>query len=152
MKLVKQSRNGFQYQLSEEEAHSLCLLVQQFPITAFLPVKISKTDSKAAEREKLINESLAAHRDELKKKAARLVSGDKFKIADGDQFFRVNMEERETMLQILNDIRVESWRMLGEPENIDINILDLPQEKARHYHFMHLAGYFEHHFLNLDDE
>ncbi len=152
MKLVKQSRTGFQYQLSEEEAHSLRLLVQQFPITAFSPAKISKTDSKAAEREKLINESLAAHRDELKKKAGRLVSGDKFKIADGDQFFRVNMEERETMLQILNDIRVESWRMLGEPENIDLNILDLPQEKARHYHFMHLAGYFEHHFLNLEDE
>jgi hypothetical protein len=151
MKLVKQSSQGFQYQLSPEEAHFLRLLVQQFPIRAFSPVTISKTDAHAVEREKLINESLAAHRGELKRKAGGLVREDKFKTSDAHKLFYVNLEERETLLQILNDIRVESWRILGEPENLDLNIFDLPRGKIRFGRLMHVAGYFEHHFLNLDE-
>jgi hypothetical protein len=152
MKLVKQNRNGFQYQLSQEEAFSLRHLVSQFPVAGLTAAKISKTDLKTADREKLLNESLTVHRNELKRKAGDLVSTDKFRTSGNHQFFRINPEERETMLQVLNDIRIESWRILGEPEDLDINIVELPKDKIRHYHVMHLSGYFEHHFLNLEDE
>ena len=154
MKLVKQTKTGFQYELDGEDAASLRFLVKQFPLTAFSPVDISKTDSgsKAVERETLLNESLREHRDELKRKARSLVLPEKFKILDGKQFFYVTLGARETMLQILNDIRVESWRILGEPEDPDVNILGLSKEKFKYYHFMRLAGYFEFHFLNLGEE
>ena len=151
MKLVKQSGKGFHYQLSLEEARFLRLLVQQFPIAAFSPVAVSKTDSGAVEREKLINESLAAHRGELKRKAGGLVREEKFKTSAAHKLFHLNPEERETLLQILNDIRVESWRMLGEPESLDVNIFELPQEKIRFGQLMHIAGCFEHLFLNLEE-
>lgn len=154
MKLVKQTKKGFQYELDEEDADSLRFLVKQFPLTAFSPVDISKTDSgsSAVEREALINESLRAHRDELKRKARKLVLREKFKKLDGKQFFNVSPGAREAMLQILNDIRVESWRVLGEPEDPDVNIFGLSKEKFKYYHFMRLAGYFEYHFLNLEEE
>ena len=152
MKLAKQSGDGFQYHLSAEEAHCLRLLVGQFPLAAFSPATISKTDSAAVEREKLLNESLAARRKELKRKAGHLVSEGKFKNVEGGQLFHLDGEGREILLQVLNDIRVESWRLLGEPENLEINILDLPEDKLSHYQFMHLAGYFEYHFLNLEEE
>lgn len=152
MKLAKQSDDGFQYQLSREEAHFLRLLLRQFPIAAFSPVMISKGHSRAVEREKLLNESLAAHRNELKQKAKDLAGEDKFKTLEGNQLFYVNREGRETMLQVLNNIRVESWRILGEPENLDLNLSELPQEKIRHYQLMQLAGYFECCFLNLEEE
>jgi hypothetical protein len=151
MKLVKHSLAGFQYRLNEEEAHALRLLINQFPIGKSSPIKISKTDSKAAEREKLLNESLAEHRNELKSMAGNLAGNDKFKESKRHLLFVINMEERETLLQILNDIRIECWRFLGEPENLDMEVFALPKEKIRHYHFMHLAGYFEHHFLNLEE-
>ena len=151
MKLVKQTKRGFQYQLSQEEANSLRHLVNQFPFTGLSPAKVSKTDSNAIEREKLLNESMAGHRRELKRQAGDLVSVDKFKASGSRQLFNINPEERETMLQILNDIRVESWKSLGEPENLEINVVELPKDKIRHYHFMHLSGYFEHHFLNLEE-
>ena len=151
MKLTHQDSHGFEYKLSPEEAHFLRLLVRQFPIKAFSPVTISRTDSSAVEREKLINESLAAHRDELKRKAGGLVREEKFKTAGAHQLFHINLEEREILLQILNDIRVESWRILGEPEDLDLKIFDLPREKIRYGQFMHIAGYFEHHLLNLDE-
>jgi len=150
MKLAKQSGDGFQYRLSREEANALRLVVRQFPVTPFLPVAVSKTDPGAVERQKLLNESLAAHRNELKQKAKNLVSEDKFKALGGRELFYVNREERETMLQVLNHIRVESWRILGEPENLDVNLFELPQDKIRHHQFMELAGYFECCFLNLE--
>ena len=151
MKLVKQNSGGFQYQVNQEEARFLRLLVHQFPIGAFSPVTISKTDSRAVERAQLLNESLAAHREELKQKAKDLVGDDKFKVSEGHQFFKVSREGRETLLQVLNDIRVESWRILGEPENLEMNPLDVPREKIRHYQSMQLAGYFECCFLNLEE-
>lgn len=152
MKLVKQSRSTFQYRLSPEEAHSLRLLMSQFPLTTPSLVKISKTGASMLEREKLLNEALAEHRNLLKQKAGDLMSVTRFKTMEDGQFFRVNPEERETMLQILNDIRVESWRALGEPEDPDIDILELPKDMMKYCHFMHLAGYFEHHFLNLETQ
>ena len=154
MKLVKQTKRGFQYELDQEDADSLRFLVKQFPLRAFSPVDISKTDSgsSAIERETLLNESLRAHRDELKRKARTLVLPKKFRKLDGKRFFNVSLGARETMLQVLNDIRVESWRILGEPEDPDVNYFGLGKEKFKYYHFMRLAGYFEYHFLNLEEE
>lgn len=152
MKLVKQNRNGFHYQLNEEEAQSLRVLVQQYPIAPVSAAKISKTDMNAGEREKLLNESLAAHRKELKRASGDLIGEERFKPSDDAWLFRISPEGREMLLQILNDIRVESWHRLGEPENLEMTIFGLAKEKVKYYHFMHLAGYFEHHFLNLEDD
>ena len=68
MKLVKQSMAGWQYQLNQPEANCLRSLLFQFPITANVPAKISRTDRdpQTVDREKLLNESLADHRKELK--------------------------------------------------------------------------------------
>jgi hypothetical protein len=153
MKLVKQGGSGWQYWLNQDEANMLRVLVRQFPVTAISPVKITKTDPdpKAAEREQLLNESLAELRAELKLKAGKLVGEDRFKASDGGQIFRIGAEERETMLQILNDIRIESWHVLGDPEEIEMDQAGMSRETLKHYHFMHLAGYFEHHFLNLEE-
>ncbi len=150
MKLLHQSGNGFHYVLSQQEAFFLRLLVQQFPLADFAPVTVSKTESRAVEREKLLNESLAAHRNELKQKAEHLVSEEKFKIREEHLLFHVNLEGREILLQVLNDVRVESWQILGEPENPDKHPLDLPKEKIRYHQFMQLAGYFEYVLLNLE--
>ena len=154
MKLAKQTPKGFQYELDGEDAESLRFLVKQFPISAFSLSNISKTDSgsNAEEREKLINDSLRAHQTQLKHKARQLVMREKFKKSDGKQLYHISLQARETMLQILNEIRVGSWRILGEPENLEASVFRLTEDKFKYYHFMHLAGYFEYHFLNLEEE
>jgi hypothetical protein len=104
-------------------------LLKKFPFTKIDPVKISKTDKhpKAREREKLLNESLAEHRKELKKLALDLIRPDKFKRMEKGWLMTLSSENRETMLQILNDIRVGSWRALGEPEELHTN----PDQRQR---------------------
>ena len=152
MKLLKQTRNGWQYLLDENEANCLEGLLKQFPLTRNFPVKITKSpaDPKAIEREKLLNESLAEHREELKQKARHLINGGKLKVYRNGWRLSLNLEERESLLQILNDIRVGSWRALGEPESLDPRP-DASDAEFFYTNLLNLAGYFEFKLLNLEE-
>jgi hypothetical protein len=152
MRLLTQSKSGWQYQLSQAEAQALRSLIKLFPITANVAVRITKTDTdpKAAEREKLLNDSLAEHREELRRKAQHLIGGDRLKLWGSRYVLSLGLDDREILLQILNDIRVESWRALGQPEDLDP--LPNPSESQRVHHTrMSLAGYFECTLLNLEE-
>ena len=152
MKLVRLTQDGWQYQLDPPEANCLRSLLLQFPITANTTAKISRTDNdpQTVDREKLLNESLAEHRKELKKIARSLAGAGQFKVRDKDWQLCINSEEREILLQILNDIRVGSWRALGEPENLEVQTPHPTDKKQVFYHIMNLAGYFEHKLLGLE--
>ena len=56
MKLLKQSKAGWQYQLNQTEVGILADLVKRFPFTGMDAVKMSRTDKEPAamEREKLL--------------------------------------------------------------------------------------------------
>jgi hypothetical protein len=144
MKLLKQSEAGWKYELNQNEGILLRTLVKEFPLTAATDVKIARTgaDARSAERERLLNESLAQHRLEVKKQAGKLLAANLKAGKDGWRL-SVSANEREVLLQLLNDIRVESWHALGEPENLDT--LPAPPSEAdlRHYNLMQLAGFFE---------
>ncbi len=152
MRLLAQSQSAWQYQLSCVEALGLRSLIKLFPLTATTYAKITKTDSdpKAAEREKLLNESLAEHREDLRRKAEHLVGGDSLKIRDERYMLTLGLDDREILLQILNDIRVESWRALGQPDDLDLPAHPSASELTQH-NLMNLAGYFECELLNLQE-
>jgi len=147
MKLLKQVRNGWEYELNHQEAMCLRTLVREFPLTPATPAKITTAESarKAAERERLLNESMVEHRMDMKLKAARLL-----KASQAGWRLRLNPEERETLLQLLNDIRVGSWRALGEPEDLEFKSPSASERKLCFHTFMQLAGYFEVKLLNLE--
>ena len=152
MRLLTQSKSGWRYQLSRVEAQALRSLIKLFPFTATVAVKITATDTdpKAAEREKLLNESLAEHREELRKEAQHLIGGDRLKIRHEGYVLSIGLDDREILLQILNDIRVESWRALGQSEDLNPKANPSESEQA-HHSLMSLAGYFECELLNLEE-
>jgi hypothetical protein len=145
MKLVRHNRDGREYQLNQKEAVCLRSLLQQFPVTANVPAQISKTDAdpETVEREKLLNESLVEHRKELKQQATNLLAAKKFKQVEKGYWLTLNLEEHEILLQILNDIRVGCWRMLGEPEDLEGETPPQSERELFFYSMMNLAGYFE---------
>ena len=149
MKLAAQDGDVWRYRMSEGEVGGMRALVSQFPIATTLSAKISRTgtDPKAAEREKLLNESLAEHRAELKRKVAGVVSPEKFKTSGKSRLLQINSEEREILLQVLNDIRIGSWQLLGEPDELELNPSEIPGPERRYWHCMHLAGYFQYHLI-----
>jgi hypothetical protein len=151
MKIVKHKGETWQYVLNDVEAGLLKQLLKNFPFTGNVPVKISKTgsDPKSIEREKLLNESLAEHRKELKTQAAGLVSSEKLKPGEKGNMLILTGDEREILLQILNDIRVGCWRALGKPEALELHMPRKSKPAQAHQHLMDLAGFFEHHLLGL---
>ena len=145
MKPVRKNKDGWQYHLNQGEGDCLRSLLSQFPITANAPAKMSRTDSdpQTVDREKLLNESLAEHRKELKKQAANLLAPGKFKRGEKGYVLALNLEEREILLQILNDIRIGSWHVLGEPEELEPETPPQTEKELVFYSLMNLAGYFE---------
>ena len=149
MKLIKQTEGNWQFALHQNEFDLLCHLMKKFPHTQKAPAKISKTDKdpKSVEREELLNESLIEHRKELKRQAVNLVAGNKLKISKQHHLLLLTAEDREILLQILNDIRVGCWHSLGEPESLDLQQFDCSALELRYRSLMNLAGYFEHHLI-----
>ena len=145
MKLVKWQDGVWQYHLAQNEADILVGLLKKFPFTKIDPVKISETDKdpKAKEREKLLNESLAEHPKELKMQAMNLIRPEKFKRQEKGLLMTLSLDERETLLQILNDIRVGCWRALGEPEELHTEAPKTSAKEQVYRNLMDLAGYFE---------
>jgi hypothetical protein len=152
MKLLKLNGGTWQYTLEQIEAVILKDLLTRFPFTIDAPVIISKNDAdpKSIEREKLLNESLIEHRKGLKKQAECLVSSEKLKAGEKGHLMILSGDEREILLQILNDIRVGCWQALGEPESCELNESDHPKRELLPHHIMNLAGYFEHHLIGLE--
>src|ERR1039458_772915 len=120
MRLLTQGKGGWRYQLSRVEAQGLRRLLRLFPITAHVAGRITHTDTDpdAAQREKLLNDSLAEHREELRRRAQHLISGDKLRLWGDRYVLSLGLDDREILLQIINDIRVEGWRAFGPPEDL----------------------------------
>ena len=153
MKVLERGPDGWRYELDQREALYLRALLHKFPVTANHATKITKTDTdpKAAERESLLNASLAEHREKLKAQARGLVAADKLTAEANHWQLRLDPEEREMLLQILNDIRVGSWHSLGGPENLS-SLGAAPTENELPYRaLMEMAGYFEFKLLDIDE-
>ena len=142
MKLVKQAGNQLEYELQLKEAEVLKVLLSNFPFTKLKPVKMSKGnhDAESFDRENLLNISLTQHRNELKKATEKLL---KECLGEGHGIWslKLKLEDKEALLQILNDTRIGAWRELGEPEDIHQKP-DSPAQ-LQLWTIMNLAGYFE---------
>ena len=142
MKLVKHTGYLWEYELDEKEAVVLKSLLNHFPFTKSFPSKMSKGthDAQSLDREILLNSSLSTHRGGLEKAAKKLA---RESLSEGlsNWSLKLKPDEQETMLQILNDIRIGAWRELGEPE--DTQQKPVPPAQFQLWNLMNLAGYFE---------
>lgn len=152
MKLVKHSKGSWQFQLNQDETDVLLGLLKKFPFTEMDPVKISETNNgpEVVEREKLLNESLAEHRNELKKLAVNLGGPDKWKKSESGHLLTLDSGSREILLQILNDIRVGCWHALGEPESPESVPAHATIKELAYHNLMSMAGYFEMNLIMLE--
>ena len=91
----------------------------------------------------LLEEYLSEQRLENKQRLrAFLASRGQFEMTDKAWHFSVSIAELEWLLQILNDVRVGSWMLLGSPDK-ELEWESLEQPTARHFWAMEAAGHFE---------
>jgi hypothetical protein len=150
MKLADHSSNRWCFQLNHQEANLLRGLLSKFPLSPVAGHPFSKSDDSAgaADRQKLLNESLAEHRRDLKRLARDLLREEHWRPSPQGPLLLLSSEAREILLQILNDIRLGCWQALGEPD--DLEQLAPAEPLTSHRTLMDLAGYFEMNLLDPD--
>jgi hypothetical protein len=149
MKLIRLTKDNLLFQLSKREKllllHVLRLYPRIPPATFRLTQSGKLPDAEASQR--LLDESLAEQR--LKnRKALEAFLTDPTHFVDNKTGSRLSLSrsELEWLLQILNDVRVGSWIVLGSPEQEEKAKL-LNEENAADFAAMELCGQFQMFFL-----
>jgi hypothetical protein len=146
---VLRRQNRFVVQLSQQEEHLLLEVLSLYPCIPPAHHRINRP-GQAAQKEdcqRLLDEALAEQRAENKRHLQALLTDPKhLKRSDTGSQITFSAAELEWLLQILNDVRVGSWVLLGAPpERIDLN--RMTKANAPHYWAMELSGHFQMHLL-----
>jgi hypothetical protein len=124
-----------------------------YPVVPPAHHQISATDSpKRDSTQHLLDEAIAEHRAENRKQlTAMLEDSRRFQDASTGYRLRLSPGEVEWLLQVLNDIRVGSWLLLGEPDERHGKRVRLSLQNARYLWAMELAGHFQYVLLSAGD-
>jgi hypothetical protein len=93
----------------------------------------------------LLNEALAEHRQGNRRRLQALLA-DPHHLQEQESGWRLSLlpADLEWLLQVLNDIRVGSWVLLGSPETAPLSV---DEKNALHFWAMEISGSFQMDFL-----
>ena len=143
MKLVQTTKTKLVFHLGPREKRSLLQVLKQYPSVSSAHHVLSRTgrvpDREANQR--LLDEALAEQRAQNKKwLQALLADPRRFEHTETGGRLSLSRGEAEWVLQVLNDLRVGNWVILGSPEE---KPAELTAANAPHFLAMELAGYFQ---------
>ena len=148
MKLVRTSKEAVVLQLAYAERRMFVKILSLYPVVpaAYQPLSRSLKDKNAGEDQQLLNEALAEQRTALRQQVQSWLQGkNRFRRVQAGFNFTLRHTDAEWMLQVLNDIRVGHWLLLGSPEEmLDVDDLAaLDPELHRAWLAMELSGMFQ---------
>lgn len=150
MKFLKFARKRYYFELAPKEKLLLFQLLKNYPA---IPQGYHKSSLKAgleelASTEELLNEALDEQRTQHRQAVEKLLDAkNRFKRTKDGYTFSVEAGEIERLLQVLNDIRVGCWLVLGQPENLDVNPDELKEEHFPLYIMMDACSFFQMAFI-----
>jgi hypothetical protein len=143
VKLVRASKARLLFQLARREASLLLQVLKLYPRvpSAHQPLSKSGRVPDRQENQRLLDEALADQRAANKKQLQALLGDPKrFRQVETGFHLSLTRSEAEWVLQVLNDIRVGSWIILGSPEG---KLEGLNASTAQDFWAMEIAGHFE---------
>lgn len=151
MKLIRTRREKLVFEISLPEKRLLFEVLKLYPLISATHHRLSKTakTAKHDENQRLLEESLAAQREENRKNVrAMLDKPGRFQAAASGFQLTLSGPEIEWLLQVLNDVRVGSWIALGSPDPEQDKKIVFNEKILPHFRTMELAGAFEMVFLD----
>jgi hypothetical protein len=146
VKLLQATDGRFVFHVGKREKLLLTEVLGLFPLLPAAHQRLSKAPDapKAAEHQKLLEEALTAHRQEVKRQVLALLEKNLHPI-EGETGFRLSLEghQVECLLQAVNDVRVGSWVRLGSPDPKATAKMELNAENAPCFWAMEVCGFFE---------
>ncbi len=151
MKVTEVTDASITLEFTPEEAEFFKLVLLSYPLTLDQPKQISRF-AESAEIEDA-NELLAISLREQtfshkRKLEAWLKSKTVWKSRQNRFLLVVSNDDREWLLQILNDIRIGSWMKMGCPDPIEPEEPDSSTPKSTYYFYMNIAAYIQALILN----
>jgi len=151
VRLIRVEKEELLFKLTPGERLLLIELLKDYPpaLSAYSPVSKLKQLPDQATAQRLLEEALAEQRAENKKLLDVLgKDANRWKEEPTHWLLGLSKGDLEWILQILNDIGVGNWTLLGSPENWSDTI---SLEKAPGLWAMELAGAFQMEFLQALD-
>lgn len=146
MKFFKADGDNLVFQIGRRERNLFTELLKMYPLVPPAHHRIGgPTDGADAEaNQHLLDEALADHRAENKKQLeAMLREPNRFQEAPTGFRLSLTPYQVEWLLQVLNDIRVGSWILLGSPDEKRGKRLRVTMQNARYAWAMELSGHFQ---------
>lgn len=134
------------FQLSSRERDFLIKILQAYPVVppAHQPLSKALKDPHVAEYQRLLDEALAQQRAANKSHLhAWLATPDRFKKTRSGHRFTLERGDSEWLLQVLNDIRVGHWLLLGSPEADELKPENIDSKLLPTWLAMEMSGYFQ---------
>jgi len=147
VKLVRREGEAFVFDLGKREERLLIEVLKLYPLVPTTHHRVSQTadPGRGAEFQKLLEETLAERlRQNKQQLLAMLKDPQRFKqTAGGGCRLTLTPSQIEWLLQVVNDIRVGSWLVLGQPDEKKGKPIELNNENARYYAAMEFCGYLQ---------
>jgi len=146
VKRIQRDGESFLFHISKREKGLLLEVLKLYPLIPIAHHRVSRTTAAppVAESQKLLESALADRTRENKRQLlAMLTRESRRQEADGGHRLKFTAPQMEWLLQVLNDIRVGSWIILGEPDEKKAKSIELNDENARYYAAMEFCGYFQ---------
>ena len=149
MKLLRVTKGNFLFQLGKREKQLLIQVLRLYPRIPPASFRLSKSGKlpDAEENQRLLDESLTEQRTHNQKLLdAFLTDSRRFTDTEAGSRLSLSPSEVEWLLQILNDVRVGSWIILGSPEQgLEFKLLN--EKTAPDFWAMEMSGQFQMRFL-----
>jgi hypothetical protein len=150
MNLLRSSKDQLVFQLGHREKDLLLAVLTLYPRIPAAHQPLSKSNAVPdTEAIRLLEEALAEQRAE-NQKCLRALLEDPQRLAKNDAGWRLSLSstQLESLLQVLNDIRLGSWVLLGSPEE---PFKKITQKTVPHLWGMEMAGSFQMRILEILD-
>ena len=145
MKLLRTTDETIVFSLNATERDVLVQILDLYPLVpaAHQPLSRSLPAEPATEARRLLDEALAEQRAHHKARVKTWLADEKrFRRTKAGYTLTVRREDSEWLLQVLNDIRVGSWLLLGSPEDRQ-EPGDVDSQLNRIWAAMEISGMFE---------
>jgi hypothetical protein len=117
VKLLRVENDRYFFQLDGDEKPLFEFLLRLYPLIPSAHQALSKTSAHLDEHQRLLDEALAEQRKENKRHVEKLLAdAGRFKETETGIEINLTAGEIEWALQVLNDVRVGNWILLGSPE------------------------------------
>jgi hypothetical protein len=139
--LVKATAESIVFLAEQAEKDAWCDLLTLYPLQTSV---IQPEEQSNAVDQQLLEESLSSQRQSNARELALLKkAGGGFVMEGNQQKLSLTPAQVETLLQILNDLRVGSWQALGCPDQMTRNHIKPSEASFRQVWIMELAGHFQ---------